>query len=71
MDLSESIFNKYCVKIPELIEIEKILKQRTNIYNKRLPTFITNLYVNGNYSLLIILSMLNVRECIVTVHVVG
>ena len=34
MDLSESIINKYCVKNPELIEIEKILPKHINNYNK-------------------------------------
>ena len=33
--LSESIINKYCFKNAELIEKEKILQKRVNIYNKR------------------------------------
>ena len=35
IDLSESISNKYCVKKPELIEIEKILQKHVNNYKKR------------------------------------
>ena len=69
MDLSESLINKDCVKNPELIEMEKILEKHCNKYNKDLD--FTRLYVSGNYSLLIQLFMLNLRECIVTVHVVG
>ena len=35
MDLSESIINNYCVKNPELIEIEKILQKHVFKYNER------------------------------------
>ena len=34
MVLSEYIFNKYCVKNPELIERDKILQKHVNIYKK-------------------------------------
>ena len=69
MDLSESIIIKYCVKNPELIELEKTLQKMLIIMKKCLN--FTILVVSGIYNLLILLSMLNVRECIVTVHVVG
>ena len=35
MDLSDCIMNKKCFKNPELIEMEKIIRKRGNIYNKR------------------------------------
>ena len=69
MDLSESIFNKYCVKNPEIIEYKKYYKNMLIIIIKGLK--FTILCVGGNYSLLILLFMLNLKECIVLVHVVG
>ena len=41
MDLSESIFTKYCVKIPELIEIEKKTQKHVNSYSKRFEFYQT------------------------------
>ena len=35
VDLSESIINNFCVKNPELFEIENKLQKHVNIYNKR------------------------------------
>ena len=55
MDLSESITNKFCVKNPELIEIEKYYKNLLGIIIKVLS--FTKLYVFGNYSLLILIFM--------------
>ena len=69
MDLSESTNNKDCVKNPELIEKEKILKNML-IFIVNYLNF-TILYVSGNCSLLILLFLLNLRKCIVTVYVVG
>ena len=68
MHLSESIFNKYSVEKPVLIKTEKISQKHVNIYNKN--RHFTILYVNGNYSLLILLFVLNPRDGIVTVYMV-
>ena len=35
MYLSESIINKYCVKSPQLIVLEKIIEKHVNIYSKK------------------------------------
>ena len=59
--LSESIINKYCVKNPELIEIEKTLQKHVNNYNKRFEFYHiickwklqfvdTTIHVKGNCS---------------------
>ena len=69
MDLSEFVINKYCVQNPELIDIEKYLKNLLVIIIKGLN--FTILYASGNYRLLILKFMLNLRECIVTDHVLG
>ena len=37
--LSESIINKYCVKIPELVKIEEISNKHVNYYNRRFQVF--------------------------------
>ena len=69
--LSESIINKYCAKTPELIEIEKVSQKHVINYNKRFEFYQTKIYINGNYSLLILFFMLNLKECMITVYVVG
>ena len=68
MNFADSKDNKYSVKNPEFIEIEKTLQKHVNNYNKNLN--FTIIFVSGNYSLLILLFMLNLGECIVIVHVV-
>ena len=37
--LSESIINKYCIRNPELIEVEQILRKHVNYYNKRFEVY--------------------------------
>ena len=39
MYLSESVINKYCVKNPEVIDIEKISQKHGNNYNKMLEFY--------------------------------
>ena len=60
LDLSESINKKYCAKTPKLIEIEKKYENIIIIIIKALN--FNKLYVNGNYSLLILLFMLNQKR---------
>ena len=55
--LSMSIINRYCVKNPELIEIEEIVKRMSKVIIKGLNCSTMSAY--GNYSLQILTFMLN------------
>ena len=69
MDLSASIFNKYCVKNPELMEIEKRLQIHVNNYNKRFEFY--NFICKWKLLIVDTTFMLILRECKVAVRVVG